>query len=277
MLRNGLVNTLTPTERQVSMRDMGDLDRAVAKSQGQVPTVGTAMLDVLNAERNQAPFMAKVFTANAKQYGASLDERGQSDYFTGPGVIREDEDYKGEAISNLSTGLSSGYKQMKQGAWASLGLVGDITNSQDLTNWAAKNVNSIQTDLEDLPYLRNGEAFGEDGKWKLDGFMKTADYLVGTAASSAPQMLSTVVSSLAAPLTFGASLSIPAATYIGQTWNGQKEDNKSATAAILAGTTMTALDKLGLKGFAPKGLDITKPATQAIVKPVTLKKPSVHD
>jgi hypothetical protein len=244
MLRNGLANTMMPTERQVSVRDVGDLDRAVAKSQGRAPTVGTAMLDVLNAERNQAPFMAKGFTANAKQYGASLDERGQSEYFTGPGVIREEEDYKGEAQSNLSTGWDSGMAQMRQGGWAALGLMGDITNRQDLTNWAAKNVNSIQSDLEDLPYLRNGEAFGEDGKWKLDGFMKTADYLVGTAASSAPQMVVSMGAVALAPFTYGASLALPAVLYTGTTYNAQKE--KNPVLAIGSGITQAVVESLAL-------------------------------
>ena len=244
LLRNGLANTFMPTQADVATRDYGDLERAIAKSQGTAPTPGMQMLNFLTAERNLAPLTGKLLATTAKQYGASLDDNGKSEYYSGPGFIQGDEDYKGEAKSNLWTGLDSGYQSMKQGAWASLGMIGDMTHQKDIQDLAARNVNAIQSNLEDLPYLRSGEAFGEDGKWKLDGFMKTADWLLGTAASSAPQMVASMGAVALAPFTYGASLALPAVLYTGTTYNAQKVKNPAL--AISSGVTQAVLEELAI-------------------------------
>jgi len=267
LLKNGLANTFMPTEQDVAARDIGGLERAMDKSQGKVPTMGTQMLNFLNEERNQAPLTGKLLAPNAKQYGASLDAEGNSEYYSGPGVIRSDEDFKGEAKSNLWTGLESGYQSMKQGAWASLGLIGDVTESKDVQDMAARNVNAIQSNLQDLPYLRSGEAFGEDGKWKLDGFMKTADWLLGTAASSAPQMIASMGAVALAPLTFGASLALPVVIYTGTTYNAQ--ESKNPLLAITSGVTQATLEKLGVSRIAGS---IFSKATQKEVVANLVKK-----
>jgi len=246
MLRNGLVDTLMPTQAQVETRDWGNLERAVAKANSDMPTQGQVMYDLLLGETGDIPLVAKGFTTTAKQYGASLDENGKSQYFTGPGAIMEGEDYKGYARSNLSTGFESGLTQMKQGAWSTLKMIGDIADSKSLQDLADRNINAYQSHLEDLPYLRSGEAFGSDGKWKLDSFMEATDYLVGTAAASAPQMIASIGAVMAAPLTMGASLSLPAVIYTGTTYNNQKEKNPSL--ALASGIAQAALESLGVGG-----------------------------
>ncbi len=267
LLKNGLTNTLMPTQQDIAARDAGGLERAIAKSQGLAPTLGTQMLDLLNEERNQAPLMGKMLATDAKQYGASLDENGKSEYYSGPGAIRSNENANGEARSNLWTGLESGFESMKQGAWASLGLIGDVTESKDIQDMAARNVNAIQSNLQDLPYLRSGEAFGEDGKWKLDGFMKTADWLLGTAASSAPQMIASMGAVALAPMTFGVSLSLPAVLYTGTTYNAQ--ETKNPLLAITSGVTQATLETLSLGRITGS---IFSKATQKEVVSNLLKK-----
>lgn len=268
LLSKGYVDTgKDATEEQRLSQAYGALDRRQRALELKTTKADELFNRLTNEQNPTGSFKAKMYTPTAKSFN-----QVDTEYFIGPSVIRPGKDYKGETTDQISTGLDIGTAQMKQGLWGSLELLGEKTGFDWLKDTAKSNIRMHQSTLENLPYLRSAEAFGENGEWKLDTFGKVFDFAIGQAASSAPQMLSTVVSSLAAPLTFGASLSIPAATYIGQTWNGQKEDNKSATAAILAGTTMTALDKLGLKGFAPKGLDITKQATQTIVKNELLKK-----
>lgn len=268
LLYKGYVDTAKDaTEEQRLSQAYGALERRQRALELKTTKADEMFNQLTNQQNPTGSFVAKMYTPTAKSFN-----QADTEYFIGPSLIRPGEDYKGETTDQVSTGLDIGVAQMKQGLWGSLEMLGEKTGVDWLKNTAKSNIRMHQSTLENLPYLRSAEAFGENGEWKLDSFGKVFDFAIGQAASSAPQMLSTIVSTLAAPITFGASLSVPAATYIGQTWNGQEEGKKSATAAIIAGTTMTALDKLGLKGFAPKGLDITKPATQAIVKKELLKK-----
>jgi hypothetical protein len=268
LLYKGYVDTSKDaTEEQRLSQAYGALDRRQRALELKTTKADDLFNQLVNEQNPTGSFKAKMFTPSAKSFN-----QADTEYFIGPSVIRPGEDYKGETTDQISTGLDIGTAQMKKGFWGSMELLGEKTGADWLKDTATSNVRMHQSTLENLPYLRSAEAFGENGEWKLDTFGKVFDFAIGQAASSAPQMLTTIVSTLAAPITFGASLSVPASIYIGQTWNGQKEGEKSATAAILAGTTMTALDKLGLKGFSPKGLDITKPGTQAIVKNELLKK-----
>jgi hypothetical protein len=258
------------TRNQMDTQAFGALNRRQRELEGK-RTKGDELLEQLVGEQNpRGSFQAKMYTPTAKSFN-----QADLDYFVGPAIVRPGEDYKGEALNNWSTGLDIGTTQMKQGLWGSLEMLGEKTGIDWLKDNATANVRMHQSNLENLPFLRSGEAFDEKtGEFKLDSLSKIIDFGIGQAASSAPQMLTTIVASLAAPITGGLSMSVPAAIYIGQTWNGQNDDNKSATAALAAGITMTALDKLGLKGFSPKGLDITKPATQALVKRELMKKHS---
>ena len=247
LLRNGLVDTLMPTQAQVETRDWGNLERAIAKGKGDPPNEGQAMYNLLMGETQGTQLVAKGFTTTAKQYGASLDENGKSEYFTGPGAVMEGETYKGYARSNFATGFESGMTSMKQGAWGTLKMLGDITDSKGLQDVADRNINAYQAHLENLPYLRSGEAFGSDGKWKLHSFMDATDYLVGTAAASAPQMIASIGAVIAAPMTMGASLSLPAVIYTGTTYNNQKEKNPGL--ALASGVTQATLESLGAGGL----------------------------
>jgi hypothetical protein len=271
LLEMGVVNpSLTPTVDQTNAMYWGRLERQRRINEGK-KTEADLLLDKLNEERNQFGVRAKVFTPDAKSFGASVDDAGRSDYFAGPAVIREGEDRFGKATSNLSTGLDIGMAQMKQGLFGAIDLIGRTTGIEFLENVGTSNVRALRSELESLPYLRNAEAFDDKGNWKLDSFGKLTDYLVGTAASSAPQMVASLAAAFAAPATFGLSLSVPAAIYTGNVWNEQKE--KNASTAIMSGVTQAALDRLGLAGVvkAP-GLNITSSATQELIKNQLIKK-----
>ena len=210
---------------------------------------------------------AKMYAPTAKAFN-----QADFDYFVGPAVQRPDEDERGYTKGTISTGLNIGYQTAKQGLFGTLEMIGDTTGSQWLKDIGTSNVRRLQDDLEQLPYLQNPEAFDENGDWKLDTIGKTANFLLGQAAVSAPQMLATVVSTLAAPATGGLTMSLPAGIYIGQTWNGQDKNNKNALAATISGLTQTALDSLSLGFMFKGGMDITKASTQALVKAELAKK-----
>ena len=269
LLNKGILNPSTSaTQEQLSNYTWGNLWRANRKATGKA-TSQDLMLEKLHDEMFPGgSIQAKLHTTTAKQFN-----QADRDYFIGPAIIGPDETNTGEAKNNWSTGITQGWTATKQGLFGTMEMLGEKTGIDWLKNVGSSNVKNYEHQLAQLPYLRNGEAFDEKGNWKLDSFGKVLDFTIGQAAASAPQMLTTIVAGLSAPITMGASLSVPAAIYTGQTWNNQDLKNKNATAAILSGITQAVLDDIGLpKGLLPKGLDITKPATQALVKDQLLKR-----
>jgi hypothetical protein len=249
----------TPSQRVSEA--YGKLDRRQRELEAKT-TVGDELYYNLVGEMypNEKVF-SKLRTNTAKEFN-----QADFDYFVGPSLVRPDEDERGVTKTNFKTGLAIGGTEIKKGLFGTLEMIGDRTGVDWLKDIGTANVRSLQDNLEKLPYLKQPEAFDDKGDWKLDTLSKVIDFSIGQAAVSAPQMLTTVVATLAAPLTYGASLSIPAGIYIGNTWNNQDASNKNATAAIASGLTQTALDKLSVGFMFKPGLDITKQATQQMVK-----------
>lgn len=266
MISNGLMDQYMPGPDVNSQDNVGELERARRQSQG-IENIADKYLEALNVVRHEDPLMAKIYANSAKQYGASLDERGQSDVYTGGAIQHGDEDYKGEAKSNLSTGWSSGSKQMWGGAWSALDILGSVTGSKSIQNYAESNARGYRDDIRNLPELRNGEAFDENGKWKLDSFSKMADFAIGNAAASAPQMLFSMAGHALAAPTFGLSEFAPAVIFAGQTWENQKE--KNAGWAIASGVTQQVLEAFGMQQLTG---NIFKKATQSKVIEELIKK-----
>jgi len=268
LLEKGIVDlTKSSDEEQRISAAFGNLRRSQRQFEDK-RTEGDELFEKITGEKRPGGyFIPKVHTTTAKEFNSA-----DRDYFIGPASIGPNENYKGEAKNQWSTGLSIGTGQMKQGLWGALEMLGDRTGSDWLRDIGTSNVRFQESVLADLPYLRSGEAFNDKNEWQLDTLGKFVDYAIGSAASNAPQMLTTIVSTLAAPVTFGASLAVPGAIYIGQTWNGQEDNNKNAGAAIASGITQTALDKIGLKGFGAGALDITKATTQTLIKNELAKK-----
>jgi len=263
-LEMGIVDpTIDTTREQYNAMYMGNLERAQRRVDKQT-TIADNLLNDLNKERNPNGFMmSKIQTDTAGMFG-QVKEQGLGDYFAGPSIIRKGEDRYGKATSNLSSGLDQGSINASKSVYGMFDLIADKTGSESFKNFAQSGINENTSLLRDIPELRSGEAFNDKGEWQLNTLGKFVDWTVGSAASSAPQMLTSILSVMASPLTYGTSLSIPFSMYTGQVYNDQK--NKNATAAIAAGFTMTVLDKLSLPFILGKGKDITKPATQAMVR-----------
>lgn len=261
ILASGIVAPMLATPEQLRSLDMSRLDRAQRTYSGQ-KTLADEMLKQLNLERAPYGLEAKRYTSTAKMYGGSLDSSGQSDVYAGPSYQRPDEDKLGFTKNNWKTGLSSATSGVFRNLYGSLDLLADATGSDTLKETSDAQVRKYKAEMEDLPYIRNGEAFDEKGNWKLDSFSKFSDWMVSTAAQSAPQLAASLGAALLAPVTFGASLSIPAAINIGNIYNEQKE--KNAVAAISFGIGVTALDMLGIKGIT--GSLATKEVREQAVK-----------
>jgi len=245
LLQNRLADSLMPTQQQQTGIAVADLYRDRDISNHAPTNIATAMRDALNYDRNRVPMEAKPYANTAAQYGASLDARGDSDRYAGAAYISPDETYKGEARSNFKTGLSSGYQGMVQGAWNALDILGTATGSEYLQNAGKSKSDTYKSNLANLPSLRSGEAISPDGSWNLNSLSEVADYMLGTAASSAPQMMLSVAATLAAPMTMGTSLAIPAIIYAGQTWEGQGE-KKDVSWAVGSGILQSLVEAIGI-------------------------------
>jgi len=259
LLSHGLISpTQYSTQEQINQVNMGRLDRVIRKDidainrfelaqQGKFAytDIGDLYSDILTAETSKVPLKAKPFATSAKMYGAAPEE------YAGASYIRPEEDQMGYARSNLKTGLKAGYDSMAQGLYGAANLLATSLDHEPTKEWSDVNRKRLQNELNDLPFLKNAEAFDSaTGKWKLDSFSKLFDYSVATAAQSAPQMVASIAATLAAPATMGVSLSVPAAIYTGQIWNDQPETQKNAAWALSMGITSAALDSLGIKGVA---------------------------
>jgi hypothetical protein len=283
LLTRGLISpTQYSTQEQINKVTIGRLDRIQRQEADAVDRFerakrgeyvysdsGDLYNDLLTAETSKVPVTAKPFALTAKQFGMNPEE------YAGAAFIRPEETEKGFARSNLKTGLKSGWESMFQGLYGTADLVSTSMDYEPGKEWSDANRRRLQNELNDLPFLNNAEAFDmKTGKWKLDSFGKLFDYAVATAASSAPQMVTSIVATLAAPATFGASLSVPAAIYTGQIWNDQPEGQKSASWALGAGITSATLDALGIKGIA--GSLSVKATRDAAVKELVKKGMTVE-
>ena len=255
------------TESQRLSEAYGKLDRRQRELEAKTTIADEMYYNLIGEMYPNQKIRAKQYAPTAKAFN-----QADRDLFIGPALIRPGEDETGVTETNFKTGLNIGYQEAKKGLFGTLEMIGDRTGVDWLRDIGTANVRSLQDNLEKLPYLKQPEAFDEKGEWKLDTLGKVVDFAIGQAAVSAPQMLATVVSTLAAPATYGISLSLPAGIYIGSTWNNQDENKKNATAAIASGLTQTALDKLSIGFIFKPGLDITKHATQQLVKKELARK-----
>ena len=246
MLNQGYAQpTEYTTADQQAQADMAALDRASRSTYN--PTAGDKIADnLLSMMFPDGQVMAKLHTANAKQYGASLDPQGHSQYYSGPAYVGPDEDRTGFAKSNLKTGLKSGLTTMEQGFFDAMSAFGNLTGSEFIKGKAGGVADSLQADLTDLPFLRDGEAIDENGEWKLDTLSKLGNYFVATAASSAPNFVLSIGAGLLAPMTGGLSVAAPAIVYSGNTYRNQEV--KSPSWAFTSGITQAVIEKLGITG-----------------------------
>lgn len=244
-------------------------DRLYRQAQGtyEYKDAGDYLYDVLTSQTSQVPLIAKPYATSARQYGAAPE------MYAGPAVIRPGEDRMGFARSNLSTGLDSASLAMRGGYFGALEMATTLLNYDEGRKYAESKNLQVKNSLEELPFLKNAEAFdARTGEWKIDSFGKALDFITATAAQSAPDMLVSLIAFATAAPTFGASLLVPVARYSGEVWNNQEPNNKNAGWAISAGIASTALDRLGI-GVVSKSINAKEILEEGIK--AEMKKPGM--
>lgn len=264
--KTGIVNLYDVSPEARMHEIMGARDRRERLRSGEA-TDEDKMLQRVQEERFKYGVSPKLRTGSALEYGAAVDDKGKSDYFAGPSYVRGIEDRQGHAKSTWAGGWNIGEAKAIQGVYDSIDALGKATGSQFLMEFGKNNGDRIQTDLEYLPTLKNGEALDANGNWKLKGFSEIGDYTLGMMAQSMPNMIASLgAAALAAP-TYGTSLLGPAAIYTGNTYREQKDKNPYT--AALAGVSMMMVEKLGVTGVFTSAF--TKSAQSQIINQLMLK------
>ena len=237
-------------------------------SGGSLNSFDNAALDIENAERSQG--------AKALGFKKTLEtEKERSnyiDYFESQGMSREEATYEMDKYFNYGVerrrnDVDMNYNSLNpftdswEQGWTSVGeaaygvaeMFGAKTGNEGLESWGQE---GIEKQRSKLSYYGNVINNYKD----IDSIGSAFEYLGSTMAMSLPYMAATAAATVAAPVTYGASFSVPVGIFTGMTWNEMEGDNddKSASLAIGAGIVMTVLDRLGIKGLG--GLAAKNPA-----------------
>lgn len=235
----------TPSNAVVT-QSMGALNRAVRKAEG-TENEDDRILNMINQNRiNKSidtygtPFLGKpmavseaVFSRNPDLYaGVAIRDPSRS-------IMNETRGIQ------LDDAFKSGTKQGMLGIYTSLGLIGEMIDIDAMENWGEGNANRIKREIEDLPQLKNINAFDpETGEWTLDGIAEFTSYVGTNLASSLPIMGITLGAAVLAVPTYGASLTVPASIYTGLNYDSQAKDDKHIGKAFGYGVLQTSLDLL---------------------------------
>ena len=249
------------SEGDVILRDLARAERKnrVMSGNAEASAFDQAAFDVKTAEAE----------AGAKSLGfkktleTEKERADYIDYFISQGMSRKDaskelDNYftrdvqrrkSGVTINNeseqfLRDGWIKGWTGVGENAFGVADMFGSKLGLEGLETWGELGVESQRGKLGDYgSVIQNYK--------DVDSVGSLFEYLGSTLAMSLPYMAVTAAGKLAAPVTFGASYSIPAMMFAGGVWNEMEgpDENKSASLAIGAGIAMTVLDTLGLKGI----------------------------
>ena len=226
---------------------------------GALNAFDTAAGDIENAERAQG--------AKSLGFKKTLEtEKERSDYidyFEAKGMSREeatyemdkyfnydverkrrDVDMNNNSLNPFTDSWEQGWTSVGEAAYGIAEMFGSKTGNEGLESWGQEGIEKQRSKLADYGNIINSYT-------DVNSVGSAFEYLGSTMAMSLPYMAATAAATVAAPVTYGASFSIPVAIFTGMTWNemeGENED-KSASLAIGAGIAMTVLDRIGLKGL----------------------------
>ena len=197
-----------------------------------------------------------------RQPGESIEQYAiriqQAKDYTGARVLRRHHDrtLQNKSLHPWSDSWDVGWTGVIEGLYGAAQMVGERTGFDWLEALGDKGIKRQHEYLKGKPEMklnilkpvldRDGNTI--DNEWDVGGISGFFEYIGNMGAISLPYMAVTAGSTLASPMTGGASFTIPVAMYTGQTWN-EMEGDKSATAAVAAGVTMSVLDRLGIQGL----------------------------
>jgi len=169
--------------------------------------------------------------------------------FSGIDFRKSDRTEEGVAYNQMTSAWNTGWQGMATGLAGFAELMGVQLGSDTLKKYGESKVRLAKEDLAEMPALK-----GVDYR-DVDSLMDAWYFMSNNLAMSAPYLVTLTAGSLLAPFTGGLSAGIAygshGATFAGQVWNDIKgpKGRAEATGAIMAGTAMAMLDRLGLKAI----------------------------
>tara|TARA_B110000902_G_scaffold34964_1_gene37121 strand:+ start:657 stop:5369 length:4713 start_codon:yes stop_codon:yes gene_type:complete len=234
-------STITMSDESYDRLKYGEGLRALRDSKGEKTDYDVArdLIRVAALEPTGGVPIGKMDAFNEQEYAAFPE------LFSGV-VLRN----KNATFDNRSkTPLSQSYNAGLSAAGNSFQLAGaalaDTLGMDDTQAWLQGKADYSRSKLANAPKVRLD--YKDVNFSSLD---QVSEYIGANIAMSLPFMGVTLTSMLAAPFTFGTSLSVPVAMYSGmilEDMEGDLED-KSYGIAIAGGAVAAALDRIGLKG-----------------------------
>jgi len=230
------------TTEQINQALFGRLERKKRELAGESTELDNKVYEIQNLIRSREKLTPKLLAIDEAQLEANKDLGIFSR--TGVQYRSSDRELTNEASSYARSALALAGTGLQEGMWGIWDLTADAFGSED--NLGQRNLNRLKIEAQEMPSMQGLNAFDEEGNWTLEGIGGYYNYIIGNSIISAPYMGISIASALAAGPTMGASLSVPALLYAGQTYAGQ--DQQNIPVALVSGAVQGALDIIGIKG-----------------------------
>jgi len=253
-----------------TISSVGRLDRVQRKNQGK-QNRDDLLIESLNEIENRT---RKAF------YGDEVGAKGTAAteklfdprYHSGTSFTNYNRNFENEIKGfQLDDAWDVGSDNAWQAVYTSAGIIGQVTGWDTLEQLGFGNAERLERKIKDAGYLRNTNMFdSKTGEYTLEGFTGFMDWASTNLVQSLPIMGTTMVSVLAAPATWGTSLSVPVSIYTGMNYNDQAEGEKDISKALSYGALQAALDVVGVKlgGAVVKNFFTSPAARKSVVAKV---------
>ena len=203
--------------------------------------IASQIIKAASLESTGGEIIAKKRALNEAEYSL------MPDFYTDVVIRNNNATYENRAIHPFSQSWDSALT-MVGNAFKQVGVMAaDITGFEEAEASLLGSIDYSRQQLADKPKVRLDY---RDVDWTDLG--EIGEFVGANLATSIPFMGVTIASLLAAPFTYGGSLSVPVAMYSGMILDEMpgKQDQKNYGVAIVGGGIASALDVFGVKGAA---------------------------
>ena len=271
LMSSGAMDTTefsTDSDRIRKVQAQGDRERAIYQGTYKPSAFDKAAAQIENAELEAGAKSLgfKRTLANEKERASYISyfmesqgmsrrqaESEMNKYFNRDvDVFNQGVSLNNKSLNPMSDSWEQGWISVGESAFGVANMLGSATGSEGLESWGQDGVDRQNSKMQQYGYTINSYT-------DVDSIGSAFEYLGNNMALSLPYMAATAAATVAAPVTFGASYTLPVGLYAGQTWNDMEgdNDNKSATIAIGSGIAQAVLDRLGLRGLGGLGKNPT--------------------
>ena len=183
-------------------------------------------------------------------------------FYMGIKTINAGADYEGKSRTPFGTGFDVGFANLYKGLNTFGQALSDRVGAEEMEASFAADAVKNQRYINAQPLLNMNVT---EMDWT--SFDEVSSGLRGMLGSSLPFMGATLAGMAAMPVTGGTSIALPVSVYTGMVLDTMEGDiaDKNIGIAMVAGTAMTFLDRLGLKGLVSPKMMLTKEGrTEAI-------------